>query len=179
MALQEFTQEIKNFVHDILQEVHTIIPGRVVSFDPNRCEASVLPFGNFKTPGGKLLPFPQLNSVPVFTMQGSGQAASVVFPIKPDDECLVLFSEQTLDTWRTKAASKTDLKFDMSNAIALVGLFSRPNPLVKTAADKDAVIIDRGGTRIALLPNNTVEITGNVTVTGNITATGAVRGSKI
>jgi hypothetical protein len=41
MALQEFTQEIKNFVHDILQEVHTIIPGRVVSFDPNRCEASV------------------------------------------------------------------------------------------------------------------------------------------
>src|SRR5215469_9789273 len=101
--IQEFTQEIKNVILDKLRDVHTVIPGKIVTFDPDKCEAQVLPYGRYEKPDGEMLGFPQLNEVPVYVMQGGEQTATVVYPIKPDDECIVLFSEQALDTWQTKA----------------------------------------------------------------------------
>jgi len=148
--VQEFTQEMKNATHEVLREVHTALPGKIISFNPDKCEADVLPYGKFKLPDGSQLDYPQINGVPVYVMQGSGQTATFAYPIKPGDECLLLFSEQALDTWRTQAESDTDLKFDLTNAVALVGLFSQPNPLVKEACDDDAVIIEKDGERIRL-----------------------------
>ena len=170
--IQEFTQEIKNMVLDRLRDVHTILPGKIVAFDPDRCEASILPYGKYKKPDGSMIDFPQLNEVPVYIMQGSGQAATVVYPVKPDDECIVLFSEQTLETWRTKAESHTDLRFDLSNATAIIGMFAKPNPLMIQAVEQDALIIDRNGTRITLLPNNSITIAGNLTIQGNLNVSG-------
>ena len=86
--LQEFTQELKNNIADTLRDVHTLIPGKIVTFDPDKCTASVLPFGKFKKPDGSMMDYPQLNEVPVYVMQGSEQTATVVYPVKPEDECL-------------------------------------------------------------------------------------------
>ena len=200
MAIQAFTQEIKNIILDRLRDVHTIIPGNVVTFDPDKCEASILPYGKFKKPDGSFMDFPQLNEVPVYVMQGSGQTATVVFPVKPGDECLVLFSEQALDTWRTKAKSDTDLSFDLSNATAIIGLFSEPNPLIKEACNDNALIIEKDGERVRLKKGETyirdtagqsitltpdattivanninIQTSGNATVqaAGNVTVSGA------
>jgi len=148
--LQEFTQEIKNRMLDAIRDVHTVIQGRIVTFDPDNCEASILPFGKFKMPDGSVMDYPHLTAVPVYTIQGSGQTATIAYPIKHNDECTILFSEQSLDTWRTKAKSDTDLRFDLSNAIAIVGLFDKPNPLVREACDDDAIIIEKDGTRVKL-----------------------------
>jgi len=167
--LQQFTQEIKNLFLTMAREMHTAIPGHIESFDADTCEADVLPYGMFRKPDGSLLAYPKLTGVPVYFMQGTGQGATFVFPVKPGDECLLIFCEQTLDTWLTKAESQTDLSFDLSNAIALVGLFARANPLVKVAVDRDAVIIDRGGTRITMLPSNQLEIIGNTSIVGTLT----------
>jgi hypothetical protein len=153
--IQEFTEEVKNVILDKLRDVHTMIPGRIVTFDPDKCEASILPFGKFKKPDGSMMDYPQLNEVPCYIMQGSEQTATVVFPIKPGDECIVLFSEQALDTWRTKAASNTDLKFDLSNASAIVGMFSKPNPLVKEACADNSLIIEKDGERVRLKKGET------------------------
>ena len=164
--LQEFTQEMKNNIQDVLRDVHTIIPGKIVTFNPDKCEASILPFGKFKKPDGSMMDYPQLNEVPVYIIQGSGQTATIVYPIKPDDECLVLFSEQALDTWRSKAESTTDLKFDLSNASAIVGMFSKPNPLIKEACNSDALIIEKDGDRVLLKKGNIyVHSSGHITLT--------------
>jgi len=198
--IQEFTQEIKDHMHDVLREVHTSIPGKIVTFDPADCTATVQPFGKFKKPDGSKLDYPQINEVPVYVMQGSGQTATVAHPINPDDECLILFSEQALDTWRTKAESDTDLCFDLTNAAALVGLFSKPNPLVKEACADNSIIIEKDGERVRLKKGETyirdtagqsiimtpdavtiiankvnVQTSGGATVTaaGNVTVTGA------
>ena len=163
--LQEFTLGVKNTVLDMLRDVHTMIPGRIVAFDPVACEATILPFGQFKKPDGTVVSYPQLNKVPVYVMQGGGQTASVVYPVKPEDECLVFFAEQSLDMWRTRAESITELRFDLSNAYAIVGAFAKPNPLIAEACADDAIIIDKSGHRVKLKQSGDIEVTGvNVTI---------------
>jgi len=153
--LQEFTQEMKNQMLDLLKDVHTSIPGKIVSFNPDKCEASILPSVKFKKPDGSQIDYPRLNEVPVYVMQGSGQTATIVYPVKPGDECLIVFSEQALDFWRTGATSNTDLKFDLSNAVAIIGMFAKPNPLIKEACDDNSVIIEKDGERVRLKKGET------------------------
>ena len=181
--LAEFTQELKNLTQDTLRGIHTALPGKVDSFDATQCRASVVPYGKFRKPDGSYIDFPKLANVPVYIMQGSGQTATIAYPIKSGDECLLLFSEQTLDVWETGASSNTDLRFDLSNAIAIVGLFAKPNPLVKTACDNDALIIEKDGQSIMLsssavtmkVNSLVVQSSGNVSfsVGGSMTLNGA------
>jgi len=153
--LQEYTQAMKELMADKIRDIHTVIPGEIVSFDPDKCEASIQPLAKYKKPNGDMMDFPQLNEVPIFFLQSAGQTATLVYPIKKDDECLIFVSEQTLNTWRTGAESNIDLRFDLSNAIALVGLFVKPNPLVKEACDDDALIIEKDGERVRLKKGET------------------------
>jgi hypothetical protein len=77
-----------------------------------------------------------------------------------------------LDTWRSNGEiSDIDLNFDMTNAIAIVGLFARPNPLVAEACADNAVVISSSGARIKIC-NGITEIisAGDISVT----ASGAV-----
>ena len=171
--MQEFTSELKSFTKDAISEIHTALPGRIESFNPDRCEADVVPYGRFKKADGEMMAFPKIPGVPVLIPQGAGQNAAIAYPVKAGDECLLLFSEQTLELWRSGAESKTDLRFDLQNAVALVGLFAKPSPLMKEAAQKNAVVIANNGTKITLLPSGGVEIAGNVTINGNLTVSGS------
>ena len=164
--IQEFTQEIKNRVYDMLREVHTVIPGEIIDFNPDKVEATVLPFGKYKKTDGSMLDFPKIFEVPVFFPQSFGQTATVVYPVKPKDYCLLFIAEQTLDIWRTSAASNTDLRFDLTNAIALVGLFAQPNPLVRRAHDNESIIVQRENSYAEILDKR-IEIytDGDVNIT--------------
>jgi len=149
--LQEFSQELKNYMQDTLRDcVHTAIPGEIVSFDPVKCEAAVKPYAKYTKPNGEKIDFPEISSAPVYFMQGLGQKASVVYPVEGGDECLIFFAEQALDTWRTRAESETDLRFDLTNAMVLVGLFSKPNPLVQRACDNKSIILQREETFVEI-----------------------------
>ena len=153
--MSELTQEIKDGTLEAIRNVHTMVPGRIISFNPDKCEASVLPYGRYKKPDGSVIPYPQINEVPVYVMQGSAQTATFVYPVISGDECLILFAEQALDAWRKKTEPKTDLKFDLSNAVAIVGLMSKPNPLIKEACSDNAVIVEKDGERIRLKKGET------------------------
>ena len=72
-----------------------------------------------------------------------GQAATICWKVREGDECFLFFSEQALDLWRTGAESETDLRFDLTNAFAFVGLFPEPNPHVKRAYDNESIIVQR------------------------------------
>ena len=140
---QEFTQELKNIFHDNLKEIHTAVPGKILSFDPNKCEAVVKPTAKYRLPDNSLIDFPDISHVPVYFPQSAGQTATFVYPIQQGDECLLFFSEQALDFWRTGAKSDTDLSYDLTNAIAIVGLFAKPNPIVSRACENKSIIIQR------------------------------------
>ena len=61
---------------------------------------------------------------------------------------VIFFSEQALDYWRTGAESKTDLRFDLTNAYAIIGMPSKPNPLVGRSCDNESIIVQREETFI-------------------------------
>lgn len=151
--LQEVTQEVKNTITELLQGVHTAIPGKIVSYNPAKCEAEILPYGKFKKPNGDYLDFPQLNHIPILFPQSCGQAFMMIYPVNPGDECLILVQEQTLDTWRSAGAqSDIDLRFDLTNAVALMGMFAKPQPLGKEAQDDNKLIIQKDDHRLHIKP---------------------------
>lgn len=178
--MQEFVQEVTDTVKDTLKGVHTAIPGSIVSFDPGTGLATVLPTMKFKKPDGTTVDFPQVTGVPVVFPQSMGQQATIAYPVKAGDGCLILFSEQALDQFLYDRDTGTDLKFDLSNAVAIVGLFAKGNSVMAEATNSNAVIVDAQGTRVKVqsglvqIDAATVTINGNVTVNGNFTTQGGV-----
>jgi len=141
----EVTLEIERLVQDMQQNMHTSLPGKIDSFDADKCLAVVTPTGQFKQPNGQLLDYPQVNDVPVVSFQFAGQDITIAAPVKEGDGCLLFFSEQQLDKFRDDEDAKCDLRFDLTNAICVVGLFKDANGVIKDACDNDAVIIDNKG----------------------------------
>jgi hypothetical protein len=142
--MQELTQELKHLLLDTIRDVHTAVPGKILKFDPDTCEASVQPTAKFRKPDGSLLDFPQIHAVPVFFPQALGQKVTFTWRVEPGDEVIVFFLEQALDQWRTGAESATELKFDLQNAFAITGFFAKANPLVKRAHENESIILQRG-----------------------------------
>lgn len=167
-------------VNTILAQVHTCVPGKVVSFDPGACQATVLPDMKIKKPNGEMLEYPQITGVPVVFPQASAQGATIAYPIKAGDGCLILFSEQALDQFLYERDTGTDLRFDLSNALAIVGLFAKGNSVMADACSSGAIIVDVNGTRVTVksglvqIDTAEVKINGNVTINGNLTTQGGV-----
>ena len=176
----QFVEQVKETVNTLLAQVHTCVPGKIVSFDPATCQATVLPSMKIKKPNGEKMDYPQITGVPVVLVQCSGQGAPVAYPIKPGDGCMIFFSEQALDQFLYERDTKTDLHFDLTNAVALVGLFAKANPIMQEACSQNAIIVDVKGTRITVKSGKVqidaaeVIINGNTTVNGNFTTRGGI-----
>lgn len=158
--IQKFVQQLKESVQESLDGVHTCIPGEIVSFDADKCTAIVKPTGKFKRPDGQKVAYPQIAQVPVHFQQSSSQESCICFPVKPGDGCLLLFSEQALDAWRSGGEDFPDLKHDLTNAIAIMGVCRQPNELMQEAQNKDAIIIRQKDSR-AMLSNDEVLLKRN------------------
>lgn len=175
--IQEFVQEINNSIKKEIRSMHTAMPGTIVSFDPGKMTATVLPGMMFKKPDGNTIAYPQITGVPVVFPQGANQQCTVAFPVKAGDGCLIVIAEQSLDYWMYGQETSTDLAFDMTNAMCIPGLFTGSNDAVQAACAANAVVVDAKGTRITV-KNGSVEIdAAEVKIKGNLTVEGAVKSS--
>lgn len=174
--LQEFVQEINNSIKKEIQGIHTAMPGTIVSFDPGKMIATVLPGMKFKKPNGTTIDYPQITGVPVVFPQGASQQCTVAFPVKAGDGCLIIVAEQSLDYWMYGQETATDLAFDMTNAICIPGLFSTANPVVANACSENAIIVALKDTRLTVrdgevdINADTVKVSGNLVVEGTVTS---------
>ena len=73
---------------------------------------------------------------------------------------MLLFSEQALDAWRSGGEDLPDLKHDLTNAIAIMGVCRKPNALMQEAQSKDAIIIRQKDSR-AMFSNDEVLVKRN------------------
>lgn len=178
--MQEFVQQITNTIKENMQGIHTAIPGTIVSFDPATGLATVLPSMKFKKPDGTTMAYPQITGVPVVFPQVMGQQATIAFPVKANDGCLIIVAERSIDLWLYGQETATDLSFDLTNSICIPGLFSKGNPAVQAACSGNAVIVDVKGTRLTVKGGSVtidaaeVTINGNTTINGNLTTQGGV-----
>ncbi len=153
----ELVNRIVETAHKAAGDIHTAVPATIVSYDPAKGQATVKPVMKFTTKGGKIMDYPQISGVPVLFQQHMGQKATIGFPVKPGDGCLLVISEQSLDYWMYGQETGTNLKFDLTNAVAIPGLFAQANSVVADACNQDAVIIDVEGTRITVKSDGLIQ----------------------
>ena len=153
----ELVHRITETAQKAAERIHTAIPATIVSYDPAKGQATVKPTMKFTTQGGNIIDYPQVSGVPVVYQQHMGQKATIGFPVKPGDGCLLVVSEQSLDYWMYGQDTGTNLKFDLTNAIAIPGLFSKANAVVKEACEQDAIIVDVSGTRLTVKSDGLIQ----------------------
>lgn len=148
---------IKETAQKAAESIHTAVPATIVSYDPAKGQATVKPTMKFTTKGGNIIDYPQISGVPVLFQQHMGQNATVAFPVKPGDGCYLVVSEQSLDYWMYGQDTGTNLKFDLTNAIAIPGLFAKANTVVAEACSQDAIIVDVSGTRLTVKSDGLIQ----------------------
>lgn len=187
--ISTLTSTIKTAIENSFKDLHTAMPGIIETFDATKMTVSVQPAIRriFKTTEADkeiLVPskLPLLINVPILYPRGGG--FSLTFPIKKGDECLLVFSERSIDHWYEYGGIQSPgaRRFhSLSDAIAFVGLSSKNKVVpvydtVNTQLKKDddtAVITIKENSDIDL--HSTADITADcvnavIDASGNIDA---------
>jgi hypothetical protein len=153
-----------------LNNVHTALPGSIVSYDYTVQKASVQPLLNKVWADGTNTPYPVLENVPVLFPRAGG--GGFTFPVVEGDTCLLLFIERSTDLWLTVGGQVNPddpRKFDLSDGVALMGLF--PFTENSTADNNTDMILTYAGSVIRIKQNGGIVIESESTVAIGTTAT--------
>jgi len=145
MSLDPSLQEvIARAISSRLLDVHTAIPGRVVSYDASKQTAEVTPVVQRVDPkadgGNALTPLPSIPNVPVQWPRGGRYALH--FPLAAGDHVLLVFSEAAIGHWRASGelAPPGDLRrHSLGYPIAIPGIAPDAGKL-EGAPDNEAVL---------------------------------------
>lgn len=138
-------------------QIHTMLPGRIVSYDPSKMTASVqiaVQGVHQQLDGTKqAVTIQPVSDVPVHFPGGGGH--TMTFPIKKDDECMVVFASRNIDAWHQQGGIQQPPDFrmhDINDCFVLVGTRSQPRVLpnvnpnaVQLRSDNGAVYIEMNG----------------------------------
>ena len=183
--LQEFTSEIEQTARAVVNDIHTAMPGEIISYNAGAGTASVKPVGKFVTSDNKELAYPTITECPVCFPFCQNAGVGVAFPVKKGDSCIIIISEVELDSWRSGADSEGSLRFDLTSAMVIPGLIKgwsaasekaeKENAVILTAGDVEVAVSRNGckidsGSTVMNITNSGVSIKGNVTVQGTVHA---------
>lgn len=151
----------------------TALPGIVQSFDPVAMTCQVQPAiqGKVRAEDGTitLVNMPMLLDCPVVFPHGGG--CSMTFPIKPGDECLVVFSSRAIDLWWQSGGVQPPVEMrmhDLSDGFVLVGAYSQTKVLPNVSTQAVQLRSDDGQAFFELNPENhnfTLKTPGNFSAT--------------
>lgn len=166
----EFVSRIKQLIRKELNELHTAIPGEIIEVDGVNGRVSVKPNAKLTFSDGDILEYPILTDVPI-VMPCCNDEMAIAFPVHVGDHCLVVFSEQSIDDWLDVGTNSSNLKHDLSGAIAIPGLMKVVSEEQKDAISRGEIIIKNKSNQITL-SKDAITIRGTVNVEGNLTLNG-------
>jgi len=169
------------FLEDFMTDIHTCMPGKVISFDAAAQTIEVQPclkrlfFGD-----DEAIEIPIIGDVPV-VFPGSGDFW-ITFDVKPDSYVLLVFAERSIANWMQAGGvidPEANHKFNFSDAIAIPGML--PTPAALSTIDSDALTIRNvdNDTQIQIKDNQINITTGTGTVQINSAADAAALASKV
>lgn len=150
----------------IMGELHVATPGRIEAYDPAKQLADVQPLLKRRVvydsgEEGPAETLPVVPGVPVLFSRGSSFFQS--FPLKRGDHVLLVFLDSSTDRFLSGQARTVldpgDFRMhDMSDAVALAGLWPNVGALKQVHADNMVMGKDDGGAQIHITPDGKVEI---------------------
>lgn len=162
-----FNSVIDDSVESRLRELHTCTPGIIDSFDPETKRAQIQPAIKRVLVNGDLRDMPKLINCPLGLMRFGGFLISA--PVKPGDECMLHFTERSLDAWLQfgDVRQPKDIRIHHeSDAYFLPVHTSLKNTV--TDYDPEGLVLRNDGNdqKITLSPdgNITIDSPGDVTV---------------
>lgn len=167
-----------------LRDLHTAIPGRVVSYDATKQTADVQPLVRYEIPDADGAPtyeeLPVLPNVPVLWPRSGSWFLAM--PLAEGDTVQLLFNERAIGHWRAGDGEVThpgDLRLhDLSHAVAIPGLYPTRRALTHAPPSAGDLVFGsdaNDGTRVALKPDGRVVITQGSTVVLQVDADGTVQ----
>jgi hypothetical protein len=163
-----------------LKNLHTCMPGIIESYDATKQTAKVQPCIKRLFLDRGWVNLPVCVDVPV-CFPGGGDFF-LTFPVKQGDECILMFSERSIDFWYANGGIQQPSEYrlhDLSDGMAIVGINSQPRKLSDVQTD-GVELRSRARTTYIKMTEGEIFIKGNIThegntvQTGNISSTGTV-----
>lgn len=152
------TEAVRAAIESRLSEVHTMIPGVVKTFDPNKLSVDVQPSIKRVFADGEILSLPIITAVPVIYPRT--KKSILYFPLEAGDAGAIFFCERSLDIWLSKGGEvdpKDNRKFHFADAIFIPGLFSFAQDNPATGNEEDFVAI-HNDQKITIKKNGDIEV---------------------
>jgi hypothetical protein len=158
------SEAIRNAILYQLNNIHTALPGQIISYDYTTQKASIQPTLNKVWTNVSPTTMPVLVNVPIIFQESGG--ASLTMPINVGDSCLILFMERSIDEWLTHGGivSPSDpRKFDLSDAVAIMGL--QPfNASFPPRSNNTDMILNYAGSSITITSTGAIKINSSSTL---------------
>ena len=142
-------------------EVHTCLPGNVVSYDATKKTAVCQP-GIKKVFRGDKGPVDLPKLVDCLVSFPSGGGFTLAFPLENGDECELRFSERALDFWWQNGGIQLPAEYrthDLSDAICQVGISSLPNVPEGLPTDAVELRANDGSSKVRLAQDGSITVT--------------------
>lgn len=144
------------FSAKIKSEIHVSMPAKVVSFDEDKQTAVVQPLVrdkilNRSTGDVGFVKLPIIQDVPVCFPSGGG--FTLTMPVGAGDEVLLVFTDTSFDSWwaRGDVQNWVDLRrHDLSDAVAVLGMRSKPNVIDSVITDGAELRNDGGDVKVQI-----------------------------
>lgn len=181
---------------NIMSGLFVGLPCIVQSFNPDAVTVEAQPAIKWTvTENGeqKTVPLPLLVDVPVIFPRGGG--ATLTFPVKPGDECFVVFADRCIDYWWQSGGVQEAVdprKHNLSDGFAWVGPMSQAAKISNISTSAVQLRSDDGSTHISIdtgsknvtvvtpakltataaggteITSPEIVLNGNVTINGNL-----------
>jgi hypothetical protein len=137
---------IRDAIEAALFDVHTCIPGKIVTYDKVNQTATVQPLikSAFINESGvrESVKIPAIPGVSVMLLGNS--AFSISWPVQKGDTGLIMFSEASLDKWKVRGGEvdpDDDRRFNLSDAMFIPALRPWNGPIPPDGISDTAMII--------------------------------------
>lgn len=157
MAESSLTGAIQTVIDVAMESFNTCLPGTFETYDFSSQKASVQPMLTKKYADGVVQTFKPIAEVPV--MFPRTKNSGITFPISRGDGCLILFTQRSMELYLNSGEISNPgdpRKFDLSDAIAIPGLFTF-NQVNLSTNNKD-LEIHHNETKITIKSNGDIEI---------------------
>lgn len=154
-------------------DIHTMIPGKILEFDPVKMEATVLPLAKTILAGKEVNPQP-IERCPVCFLNDS--TFSIRHPLKKDDLVIIGFSEVSLEKiLKSKEPSSVinSKRFNITDGI-IIGTIDGENDTMPEVNSEDLLIINKEtGHKIVFKKDGSIDTTVEVITALNATTINA------